>query len=169
MNERRLLNAEEARQLHADLLARAMPIRFAGPRSVDIGGLNVEVPFVQLDAGDRPDVDDLFRVVAAEGHQPDMRSIFRYLLRGGRGYMEINIRLADPVECAFTFVLEWPTHAALFELLLMQEQLLFTTQTLNTEHNAAVLGVKLAREELQPILNMWCDAAKRASRSRTGD
>ena len=92
-----------------------------------------------------------------------MRSVFRYLLRGGLGYMEINVTLADPVSCAFSFVLEWPAHKELFELILMQEQLLFTTQTLNREHNARVLGIKIGREELQPILNMWREAAKRTN------
>ncbi len=163
MNERRWLSPDEARRLHEELLAHALPVRFAGPRSVDLGGVDLEVPLVQLDANSRPEVDDLFRVVAAEGHQPQMRSVFRYLLRGSLGYMEINVTLADPVSCAFTFVLEWPAHKDLFELILIQEQLLFTTQTLNREHNARVLGIKIGRDELQPILNMWREAAKRTS------
>jgi hypothetical protein len=89
-----------------------------------------------------------------------MRSVFRYLLHGGLGFMEINVTLHDPVSCAFTFVLQWPPHAALFELVLIQEQLLFTTQALNTEHNARVLAIKIPREELQPILSMWRNATK---------
>jgi hypothetical protein len=163
LNERRRLSPDEAHRLHEELLAHALPVRFAGPRTVDLGGLELEVPLVQLDASGRPEVDDLFRVVATESHQPQMRSIFRYLLRGGFGYMEINVTLADPVICAFTFVLEWPAHEELFALILMQEQLLFTTRPLNREHNTRVLGIKIERDELQPILSMWREAAKRTN------
>src|SRR3712207_2854406 len=97
LQERRWIDDDEARRLRAELLRDALPLRFAGPRSVDVGGLEVEVPFVQLDATGRPEVDDLFRVVAAEGSQSRMASVFRYLSLGLRGYMEVNVALVDPV------------------------------------------------------------------------
>jgi hypothetical protein len=95
------------------------------------------------------------RVIAAEGHQPSMETAFRYLLRGNRGFLEISIVLTDPVACAFTFVLEWPAHSELFELILMQEQVLFTTQMLGKERDARVLVVRISRDELEPNLRFW--------------
>ncbi len=160
MNERRWLQHDEAHRLHDEMLAHALPIQFGGPRRVELGELDLEVPFVQLQAGVCPAVDDLFRVIAGEGHQPAMDSTFRYLLHAGQGYMEINVRLADPVSCAFKFVLQWPLHKALFDLVLMHEQLLFTTQPLNRERNASILALRIPRAELQPILNMWRRAAR---------
>jgi len=155
MSERRWLQDDEAHLLHEDMLARALPIRFAGPRRVDVGGMNLEVALVVLDASSRPDVKDLFRVVAVEGHQSTMKSAFRYLIRDGQGFMEIGVRLDDPVNCAFTFVLTWPAHQDLFALVLMHERLFFTTQDLNRESRASSLGVTITRAELEPILRMW--------------
>jgi hypothetical protein len=100
-------------------------------------------------------VADLFRVVAAEGSQRHMASTFRYLLLGNQGYLEVNVSLVDPVDCAFKFVLAWPDHRALFELLLRQGYLLFTTQVLNREHEVSTLGVAIAATELEPMVRLW--------------
>ena len=155
MQERRWVGDDEARRLREDLLSDALPIRMAGPRTVEVGDMELELPFVQLDASSRPDADDLFRVVAAEGTQAQMASIFRYLLIGDRAYMEINVRLSDPVSCAFKFVLQWPAHRPLFDLMLIQGQLFFSTKDLSPEHQASTLGVKIPRPELEPILDLW--------------
>ncbi len=155
MHERRWLDDAEAQRLRDDLLAHAVPIRYAGPRAVELGGRLLEVPFVQLDGSARPEVADLFRVVAAEGSQRHMASTFRYLLLGDQGYLEINVSLADPVDCAFKFVLAWPAHRALFELLLRQGRLLFTAQTLNPEHEVSTLGVTISAAELEPMMRLW--------------
>ena len=165
MNERRWLRHDEASRLHAEMLEHAVPIRFAGPRRVDAGGLDLEVPLVQLDAAASPAVDDLFRVIAGEGHQPAMVSALRYLLHDGQGFMEINVVLSDPVSCAFKFVLQWPAHQDLFDLILMYGQVLFTTQALSREQRATILALKIPREELEPILSMW----RRVTSGRTTD
>ncbi len=155
LQERRWIGDEEARRLRNELLAEAVPVRRADPRSVDVGGLVVEVPFIQLDAASRPEVDDLFRVVAAEGSQPRMASVFRYLMLGGQGYMEINVTLADPVSCRFKFVLQWPAQRRIFELMLMHGQLFFSTRDLNARQETSTLGLQIPRAELQPVIDLW--------------
>jgi hypothetical protein len=165
LQERRWLDDDQAQRLRDELLAQALPIRFAGPRAVDIGDLELEVPFVQLDAGSRPDVYDLFRVVAVEGSQAQMMSAFRYLLLDGRGYMEVNVSLVDPVSCAFKFVLDWPERRALFDLMALQGQLLFTTHDLRRDHTASTLSLQIDPRELRPILKFW---SKQAGTSPSG-
>lgn len=155
MQERRWLGDAEAGRLRDELLAGALPVRFAGPRLVDLGGLELEVPFVLLDAAARPDVRDLFRVVAAEGIQARMTSTVRYLTVGREGYMEVNVRIEDPVSCAFKFVLRWPLHAALFELVSMHGELLFSAQEPAAERVATTLRLAIAPAELDPALRLW--------------
>lgn len=163
MQERRWLGGDEARRLRDALLADALPILRAGPRNVNIGGLLLEAPFVQLDPRDRPDVADLFRVVADEGTQARMMSAIRYLLLGNMGFMEINVVLTDPVDCRFKFVLEWPARREIFDLMLIQGRLYFSTGDLNFRQDTSTLGLQISREELQPNLDLW----RRASASQT--
>ena len=155
LRDSRWLDGNEARHILDELLKAALPIRFAGPFSTNAGGDVKELPLVQLDATARPDVADLFRVAAAEGHQSRTESAFRYLFLDGHGYMEVNVEISDPVTCAFTFVLRWPEHRALFELMLQGQPLMFTAASAPGQPQTRALGFKITASELQPVIATW--------------
>jgi hypothetical protein len=155
VRDSRWLSEKEARRIRDELLKAALPIRFAGPFSTDAGGGVRQVPLVRLDATTRPDVADLFRVAAAEGHQARTESAFRYLFLDGQGYMEVNVEISDPVTCAFTFVLRWPEHRELFELMLRGHPLMFTATSAAGQPETRALGFKITPAELQPVIATW--------------
>jgi hypothetical protein len=142
------LNEEEARAMRDDMLAGALPVVFAGPLAVGHDGSYTLLPFVQLDAAGRPDVADVFRVIHTEGMQARSAKPCRYVDYEGRGYRESTMELTDPVSVSFKFVLTWPEHRGVFDLMLQEQCLMITTKSVETHLDATdVIGERLTPED----------------------
>jgi hypothetical protein len=148
------LDGEAARRLRAEFLADALPVRFAGPVTVVTHGIGDSYAVVQLEASDRPDVADLVRVHHAEGLEQGRRPPFRYLFVDGHGYMEFALEITDPVTCRFTFVLEWPEHAAVFTAMLERGILVVTTAR-PEDAGTDGIGMTINQPELRHVLGIW--------------
>jgi hypothetical protein len=68
--------------------------------------------------------------------------------------MEFVVEITDPVACHFTFVLAWPTHAALFTAMLEQGVVLFTTGPL-AEAVTQGIGMAINQPELEQVVTRW--------------
>ena len=154
MAEEHRLDEEAARRLRAEFLADALPVRFAGPITLATQGSHVTYPVVQLDAGDPPDVADLMRVRHSEGLEQGRRPPFRYLFVDGQGYMEFALEITEPVTCRFTFVLEWPEHAAVFTAMLERGILVVTTAR-PEDAGTDGIGMTINQPELHHVLGIW--------------
>jgi hypothetical protein len=76
--------------------------------------------------------------------------------------MEFVVEITDPVACHFSFVLAWPTHAALFTALLDQGVVLFTTGPL-AEAVTQGIGMAINQPELEQVVARWralCDSER---------
>src|SRR5919205_957287 len=150
MPDEHRLHEATARRLRDDVLREALPVRFAGPYTFVFNGTTETWPVVQVEANARPDVADLARVQQAEGLHRARRPPFRYLFVDGQGYMEFVVQITDPVACHFSFVLVWPTHAALFTAMLERGVVLFTTGRL-AEAVTQGIGMAINQPELEQV------------------
>jgi hypothetical protein len=154
MADEHRLDEATVRRLRDAVLRAALPVRFAGPYTFVFGDTTETWPVVQVEARARPDVADLARVQQSEGLHRARRPPFRYLFVDGQGYMEFVVEITDPVACHFTFVLAWPTHAALFTAMLAQGVVLFTSGPL-AEAVRHGIGMAINQPELEQVVARW--------------
>src|SRR3712207_5703342 len=123
----------EARRIRDEMLHSALPVVCAGPLLVETERAIETLPCVHLDPTGRPDVTDLFRVVQTEGIQARSDVQPRYVFYAQHGYRETTIAISDPVALVFKFVLVWPEHGAVFDLILQRHQLIITTRPVDAQ------------------------------------
>ncbi len=152
----RWVDDNEARRIRDEMLWDALPVVLAGPLVVETERAIETLPCVYLDPTGRPDVTDLFRVVQTEGIQARSDVQPRYVFYAQHGYRETTIAISDPVALVFKFVLVWPEHQAVFDLILQRQQLIITTRPVDAPlERGDLLVTTIAVGELAVALESW--------------
>jgi hypothetical protein len=141
----------------ADFINKTVvPVHFAGPVTVLFDGKTEpeQIPLVQVDASNRPDVADLARVARIEGIQRKGQPPYRYMTGKGNAAMIVTLVITDPVDCTFTAILKWPEHRDFFQLAMEREFFYLTVGKLEDAlHNSIALTI--SRNELSEVIQRW--------------
>ena len=145
MANSRWFSRPAARRLRDEFFGDALPVVFAGAVRVTLpDGETQNRPFVQLDVAEHPDIAAAFQAVHVHGLEQDQSDTpYRYVFVDGHGYMATTLTIPVPVASKFSFVLVWPDHQDVFDLLQQGQPLI--------EHRRGTIP-------LQPAGGWGCDA-----------
>ena len=114
-----------------------------------------EIAVVQIDAGHRPDVADLLRIVRFDGINARQNPPIRYIPTRGEEGLLITATVTDPATCEFTFLLGWRDNPDFFEVIAVQGFFVMTVGELDAPLGDDVLRVNINAPELRQVLAGW--------------
>jgi hypothetical protein len=130
-----------------------VPVRYAGPHTVQLAGKTERIAVIQLDVTDRPDLADFPRVMRSEGVQPRLSNPVMYNL-GSNAAMILSLQMSAPVEIDATVVIPWPMYREFF-LLLHDLGVVYVSLGALEDLFTNSIALQLSIAELSLILAAW--------------